>query len=405
MSRTATSRESLLTAAKNGADGDSLLVRKGLVPDSVETVSPRVRRFTISTGAVDRDNDTINPKGWDIADYMKNPVVLWAHDYKSLPVGKATSVAMSDGKLVSECEFAEHPFAETVLRLIDGGFLRATSVGFRPKKYLFNEERGGIDFAEQSLMEYSVVPVPANPEALIDMSAAKAAGIDVEPLLAWAKGVLKADAPVSEPAEEQPTEVTAGAPKPTPDDENGDENKKPPKPMPNPMPCAAESQTASVTTTANSTTTVVGDISVTETVTTSTVPLTATLDVDLNIRSSWDTSCRICNQELVVAMPRLRDDLGVVCAPCFVRAAGTATVTEPAPAVVASPVEGEIVFDLLDNEEVIELADETNDEDVVADLSLDEVREALRSAVTSAVSTLVRDETRAALNRARGRVD
>ena len=60
-----------------------------------------------------------------------------------------------------------NPFAEQVLRMIDGGFLRATSVGFRPIKYSVNATRGGLDFAECDLLEFSICPVGSNPEALI----------------------------------------------------------------------------------------------------------------------------------------------------------------------------------------------------------------------------------------------
>jgi hypothetical protein len=56
--------------------------------------------------------------------------------------------------------------ADTVLRLLDGGFLRATSVGFRPIRQVRNTERGGTDYLQQELLEFSVVPVPANADAL-----------------------------------------------------------------------------------------------------------------------------------------------------------------------------------------------------------------------------------------------
>jgi phage head maturation protease len=63
-----------------------------------------------------------------------------------------------------------------VYRLARGGFLAATSVGFRPLKweYTTDKERGaddwfpGIDFEEQELVEFSIVTVPANPEALME---------------------------------------------------------------------------------------------------------------------------------------------------------------------------------------------------------------------------------------------
>ena len=135
--------------------------------------SDRVRRFVISTPGVDRDNDTIDAQGWLLDNYKRNPVVLWAHDYSQLPLGKALDVRVEGRRLVSEAEFAEHPLADTVLKLIDGGFLRATSVGFKPVRFERNVERGGIDFKEQELLEFSVVPVPANPEAVTLMKLAR----------------------------------------------------------------------------------------------------------------------------------------------------------------------------------------------------------------------------------------
>ena len=44
---------------------------------------------------------------------MKNPVVLWAHDYQTLPVGRSVSVVQSEGTLLADVECAEHSFADT----------------------------------------------------------------------------------------------------------------------------------------------------------------------------------------------------------------------------------------------------------------------------------------------------
>jgi HK97 family phage prohead protease len=126
----------------------------------------RARTFIISTASPDRDDDTIAASGWHLDNYRRNPVVLWAHDYDSLPIGKCTDIKVLNGQLVATALFADHELASTVLSLIDGGFLNATSVGFRPiaTKPLAS---GGTAFTEQELLEFSVVPVPANPEALI----------------------------------------------------------------------------------------------------------------------------------------------------------------------------------------------------------------------------------------------
>jgi HK97 family phage prohead protease len=147
--------------------------------------------FTISTGVVDRDNDTINPTGWKLDNYLKNPVVLWAHDYDGLPVARALAVWVEGGRLKSRAQFTPrdlYPFGYMVYQLYREGYLRAVSVGFNPLKWQFNEERKfGVDFMEQELLEYSCVPVPANPEALVE---ARARGIDLAPLKEWAERVL-----------------------------------------------------------------------------------------------------------------------------------------------------------------------------------------------------------------------
>jgi HK97 family phage prohead protease len=156
----------------------------------------RVLNFKISTESVDSYNDVIKADGWDLERYKKNPVVLWAHSHWQPPVGKAISVGIEDKDLVATAKFAEaetYAFADTVYRLLKDGFLRATSVGFFPKEWTYDEERGGYTFIAQELFEFSVVPVPANPDALT--TALKAGEIDMEPLREWAEKTLEAWGP------------------------------------------------------------------------------------------------------------------------------------------------------------------------------------------------------------------
>lgn len=154
----------------------------------------RTVTFTISTASVDRMGDTIAVDGWQMESYRKNPVVLWAHDSSSLPVGKASKLWIESNKLKAETTFTPPGMArfnDTVYEMIKGGFLNATSVGFLPLKYSLVDDpkrRFGIDFIEQELLEFSVVPVPANAEALIE---GKSAGIDVEPILNWCEQTLR----------------------------------------------------------------------------------------------------------------------------------------------------------------------------------------------------------------------
>lgn len=141
--------------------------------------------FTITTSDVDRENDVISADGWELDNYLRNPVVLFAHDYHQPPVGVSRELTRTERGLSSICEFAEakdYAFAGTIAALVRMGALRATSVGFRTLEWSYDEVRSGVNFTRQELLEYSIVPVPANPHALIE---ARSAGIDVEPLREW----------------------------------------------------------------------------------------------------------------------------------------------------------------------------------------------------------------------------
>ena len=190
-------RDAWAALAAKGEAPDAILTKQyvaeivRVTDDGEDEPMPQECDFVISTESVDRDHDTIALDGWKLANYRKNPVVLWAHDYRMPPIGRSKRIAVKDGALRARVEFAPaeaYPLAETVRRLVFGGFLKTASVGFRPMKHVFNSERGGVDFSEQELLEWSIVPVPSNPEALSD---AKAAGIDVEPFVAWATDLLK----------------------------------------------------------------------------------------------------------------------------------------------------------------------------------------------------------------------
>lgn len=161
-------------------------------PDATD--AGRSLTFIISTASVDRMGDTIAVDGWKLDEFRKNPVVLWAHDAGSLPVAKASKVWIEDGRLMAQAEFTPPGaarFNDTVFEFLKAGYLNATSVGFQPLKYAFTDDpqrRFGIDFMEQVLLEFSIVPVPANPDALMQ---ARAAGIDVAPIAEWYEQCLR----------------------------------------------------------------------------------------------------------------------------------------------------------------------------------------------------------------------
>lgn len=139
---------------------------------------------TISTESVDRSGDIVRADGCRYDAFMRNPVVLFAHEYDDLPVAKCIELQVIPGRgiraqfLFPEWGVSER--ADTVRRMWAGGFLNATSIGFNPLKAApidIKNPWGAQDYLEWELLEFSIVSVPANSEALrlaVKMSERKA---------------------------------------------------------------------------------------------------------------------------------------------------------------------------------------------------------------------------------------
>ena len=133
----------------------------------------REATFVASTAAVDSYGEIVE-QTWRLERYLSNPVVLFAHQSRELPIGQSTSVAVINGQLECVIKFATadaNPKAEQVWQSVQEGVLRAVSVGFMPNEYRW-EMRDGKEvlvLSDNELHEVSVVPIPANPEALAKM--------------------------------------------------------------------------------------------------------------------------------------------------------------------------------------------------------------------------------------------
>jgi uncharacterized protein len=155
--------ERALNAARDQAAKRTITREPNASPSSCKI------NFIISTKSVDRSGDRVLGP-WDLTNFKKNPVVLWAHQYNSLPVARCTSIEVQNGQLVARAEFMNKdlsPMADQVFELYKQGFLKATSVGFQPIDAPVRNSFGGVDFGNVELLEFSCVPVPANAEALM----------------------------------------------------------------------------------------------------------------------------------------------------------------------------------------------------------------------------------------------
>lgn len=162
------------------AEASDELVTLGITLRSIDEAA-RTVDFIASTDAVDTYDEIVDQGTWELDIYRANPVVLFAHKSRELPIGKSVDVAVRNGRLECRIQFATedmNPEAERVWKLIKGQFLRAVSVGFIPRDVRW-EKRDGKDvfvLYNNSLREISVTPVPANHEALAKMRARALAG-------------------------------------------------------------------------------------------------------------------------------------------------------------------------------------------------------------------------------------
>lgn len=167
------------SAANAANDGNAVANAAAAAANAAADGGPAL--FVLSTDEVDRHGDVVAAEGWNLEFYRRNPVLLWAHDYRRPAIGRAVSLWAEPHRLLARMEFAPTAFAQEVAALYRAGFQWGVSVGFRPLE--FEERRDaatgaflGIRFLRQELLEVSAVTVPANRSALRRPGAADGIG-------------------------------------------------------------------------------------------------------------------------------------------------------------------------------------------------------------------------------------
>ena len=157
----------LLDTYKRGLSDAPVLYRAGgyFKADDVAG-APMV--FVASEESDDRMGDIISIAGWNLDEFKKNPVYLWAHNHLAPPIGKVAKVWAEGKQLLNMVEFDQgDDFAKFIQGKYQRKMLRAQSVGFRALEFEERkDEKKGMHFTKTELLEISAVSVPAHPNAL-----------------------------------------------------------------------------------------------------------------------------------------------------------------------------------------------------------------------------------------------
>ena len=167
-------------------------IRKGIPIDPKDIEIKEGERAAIrlvTTPHLDRDGEILMPHGAMLDDFRQSPSVLYAHDYKGLPVGHDQWIKPVKEGILAKTLYAIHQFAEDVYQCVKHKDLNANSVGFIPveavtpeDKKLFGatqevlEKDYGISKDESGkakniytkwiMLEHSDVPVASNAQSL-----------------------------------------------------------------------------------------------------------------------------------------------------------------------------------------------------------------------------------------------
>ena len=121
-------------------------------------------KVVASDETIDRAGEVIKISGWELWNFMKNPVIIANHVYRvENIIWKANNIYVENDKLIVEWVFATTDLAQDVRKLYDGGFIKTVSVGFIPKE---RDPNNSNIITRAELLEVSFVPVPCNPNAL-----------------------------------------------------------------------------------------------------------------------------------------------------------------------------------------------------------------------------------------------
>lgn len=168
-------------------------IRKGIPidPKNIEIKEgERAAIRLVTTPHLDRDGEILIPHGAILDDFRQSPSVLYAHDYKGLPIGSDQWIKQMKEGILAKTLYAKHQFAEDVYQCVKDKHLNSNSVGFIPVEAVnqeedkkgFEEWQGILEkdygitkdesgkakniYTKWIMLEHSDVPVASNAQSL-----------------------------------------------------------------------------------------------------------------------------------------------------------------------------------------------------------------------------------------------
>lgn len=126
----------------------------------------------LSDESIDRNYGIIIQKGWILDNFLRNPIMLYSHNWEKPPLGIWENTRIENNKLIAIPKFAEidnYDELKIIKALWDANILKTVSVTFLPIEvdYIKDEYNNNITvYKKQELLEVSIVAVPANANAM-----------------------------------------------------------------------------------------------------------------------------------------------------------------------------------------------------------------------------------------------
>lgn len=156
--------------------------------------------FVMSTSGEDRHEEVVDQDSWNLEHFLKNPAFFLQHASWQFPIGKWLEVWLEadpdrPGKqrLVGKAEFrVEFEDAARAFTHVVKGDMNMVSVGFIPKRILYDEDNDIFVLMDCELLECSLVGIGSNRDALVKSAEEKKA------VLIEAKEILEETVELSE---------------------------------------------------------------------------------------------------------------------------------------------------------------------------------------------------------------